>query len=44
MALAYQIHKGKRGIVIEAVCAEDLCVWHLSVGVPGIVNDINIMH
>jgi len=44
MAGAYQSRKGKRGIVIEAVCDEDLWVWHLFVGAPGSLNDINVMH
>eukprot|EP00168_Porphyra_purpurea_P020837 TRINITY_DN8935_c0_g1_i1.p1 TRINITY_DN8935_c0_g1~~TRINITY_DN8935_c0_g1_i1.p1 ORF type:complete len:128 (-),score=14.30 TRINITY_DN8935_c0_g1_i1:100-483(-) len=43
MAGAYQSRKGKRGIVIEAVCDEDLWVWHLFVGAPGSMNDINVM-
>ena len=44
MAGAYQSRKGKRGIVVEAVCDEDLWVWHLFVGAPGSLNDINVMH
>jgi len=44
MAGAYQSRKGKRGIVVEAVCHEDLWVWHLFVGAPGSLNDINVMH
>jgi len=44
MAGAYQSRKGKRGIVIEAVCDEDLWIWHLFVSAPGILNDINLMH
>jgi len=43
MAWAYSILKGKRGIVVEAVCDEDLWVWHLFVGAPGSLNDINFM-
>jgi len=43
MAGAYQSRKGKRGIVVEAVCDEDLWVWHLFVGAPGSLNDINVM-
>jgi len=43
MAGAYQSRKGKRGIVVEAVCDEDLWVWHLYVGAPGSLNDINVM-
>jgi len=44
MAGAYQSRKGKRGIVVEAVCDEELSVWHLFSGTPGSVNDINVMH
>jgi len=44
MAGAYQIRKGKRGIVIEAVCDEDLWIWHLFVGAPSSLNGINVMH
>jgi len=40
----YQSREGKRGIVVEAVCDEDLWVWHLFVGAPGSLNDINVMH
>jgi len=28
---------------VEAVCDEDLWVWHLFVGAPGSLNDINVM-
>jgi len=44
MAGAYQSQKGKREIVVEAVCDEDLWVWHLFVEAPGSLNDINVMH
>jgi len=44
IAGAYQSREGKRGIVVEAVCDEDLWVWHLFVGAPGSLNDINVMH
>jgi len=43
MAGAYQSRKGKRGIVVEAVCDEDLRVWHLFVGAPCSLNDINVI-
>jgi len=43
MAGAYQSRKGKRGIVVEAVCDEDLWVWHLFVGAPGSLIDISVM-
>ena len=44
MAGAYQTRKDKRGIVIEAVCDEDLWIWHLFVGAPGSTSDINVIH
>jgi len=43
MAGAYHSRKGKRGIVVEAVCNEDLWVWTLFVAAPGSLNDINVM-
>ena len=44
MAGTYQRGKGKRGTVFEAVCDEDLWVWHLFVRAPGTFNIINVMH
>jgi len=44
MAGSYQTRKGSRGIVVEAVCDEDLWIWHLCTGAPGSLNDINVMH
>jgi len=44
MAGAYQSRKSRRGIVVEALCDEDLLVWHLTVGALGSLNDINVMH
>jgi len=44
MSGAYQSRKGRRGIVVEAVCDEDLWVWHLFLGAPGSLNDVNVMH
>jgi len=43
MAGAYQSRKGKRDIVEEAVCDDDLCVWHVFLGAPGSLNEINVM-
>jgi len=43
MEVAYQSRKGKKGIVVEAVCDEDLWVWHLFVGAPGSLSDIKVM-
>jgi len=44
MAGAYQSRKGSRGVVFEAVCDEDLWIWHLFVGAPGSLNDINVLN
>jgi len=43
MAAAYQSRKGKRGIVEEVVCNEDMWRWHLIVAAPGSLNNINAM-
>jgi len=43
MAGAYQSRKGKRGIVVKGVFDEDLWVWHLYLGAPGSLNDMNFM-
>lgn len=39
----YQNRKGKRSIVLEAVCDEDLWIWHSYVGAPGSYNDLNVL-
>jgi len=44
MAGSYQSRKGSRGIFVEAVCDEDLWIWHLFVGAPGSLNENNVMH
>ena len=44
MAGAYQSRKAKRSIFVEAVCDGVLWVWHLPVGAPGSLNDLNVMH
>jgi len=41
---AYQSRKGSRGVVVEAVCDEDLWIWHLFVLAPGSLNDINVLN
>eukprot|EP00170_Pyropia_yezoensis_P001905 contig_8164_g1909 len=38
-----QNRKGRRAVVLETVCHEDLYVWHLFVGCPGSMNDLNVM-
>jgi len=44
MTGSYETRKGSRGIVVEAVCDEDLWRWNLFVGTPGSLNDMNVMH
>jgi len=44
MAGRYQSRKGSRGIDVEAVCDEDLWIWHLFVSAPRSLSDINVMH
>jgi len=44
MAGAYQSRNGSRVVVVEAVCDEDLWIWHLLVGAPGSLNDTNVMN
>jgi len=43
MAAAYQSCKGKTCSVVEAVCDKDLWMWHLFVGAPGSLSDMNVM-
>jgi len=40
----YQNRHGKRSVVMETVCDEDLWIWHSFVGCPGSHNDLNAMH
>jgi len=40
----HQNRHGKRSVVMETVCDEDLWIWHVFVGCPGSQNDLNIMH
>jgi len=44
MAGAYQSRKGSRGVVVEAVCDEDLWIWHMFVDAPGSLNGINVLN
>jgi len=39
----YLDRKGKRSIVIETVCDEDLYIWNLFVGCPGASKDKNVL-
>ncbi|XP_062217797.1 uncharacterized protein LOC133918041 [Phragmites australis] len=41
---AYTGHTRKPSIVLEAVASYDLWIWHAFFGMPGSVNDINILH
>jgi len=40
----YQDRNGDRTIVIEAVCDEDLWIYHMFVGAPGSLNNINVLY
>ena len=44
MAGAYETRKGSHGIVVEAVCDEDLWIWRLFVGSPNSLNDIDVLN
>lgn len=39
----YQSRKKTRSIVIEAVCDEDLWIWHWFVGAPGSYNELKVL-
>lgn len=39
----YQNRKGRRSVVMDTVCDENLYIWHLFVGCPGSMNDLNVM-
>jgi len=43
-ASMYQNRHGKRSVVMETGCDEDLWISHLLVGCPGSQNDLNVMH
>uniref|UniRef100_A0A0D3CA94 DDE Tnp4 domain-containing protein n=1 Tax=Brassica oleracea var. oleracea TaxID=109376 RepID=A0A0D3CA94_BRAOL len=39
----YTRGSGKPKIVLEAVASQDLWIWHAFFGLPGILNDINVL-
>lgn len=39
----YQDRSGKRTIVLETVCDEDMWIWHIYAGAPGSNNDLNVL-
>jgi len=39
----YQGKSGKRTIVMETVADMDLYLWHFFIGMPGAMNDLNVM-
>ncbi|XP_062209178.1 uncharacterized protein LOC133910957 [Phragmites australis] len=41
---AYTGHTRKPSIVLEAVASYDLWIWHAFFGMPGSLNDINVLH
>ena len=40
---AYRSRNGSRGVVVAAVCDEDLWIWHVFFGAPGSFNDPNLL-
>lgn len=40
---SYLNRKGKKSIILEAVCDSDRRIWHAFVGVPGGSNDLNVL-
>jgi len=40
----YQNRHGKRSVVMETVCDEDLWIWHLLEGCPGSHHDVDVLH
>jgi len=39
----YTRGSGKPTIVLEAVASQDLWIWHAFFGLPGTLNDINVL-
>jgi len=37
-------HIHKPTIILEAVAGPDLWIWHAFFGLPGLLNDINVLH
>jgi len=40
----YTGHKREPTIILEAVASKDLWIWHAFFGLPGSLNDINVLH
>lgn len=40
----YKGHKGKPTLILEVVATQDLRIWHAYFGLPGLHNDINVLH
>jgi hypothetical protein len=40
----YSGYKHKPTIILEAVASKDLYIWHAFFGLPGSLNDINVLH
>jgi len=40
----YRGHYKKPTIILEAVASHDLHIWHAFFGLPGSLNDINVLH
>lgn len=43
LAGQYQDRKGRRTVVIETVCDEDLYIWHFFIELPGSHNDLGVL-
>jgi len=39
----YTCHYRKPTIILEAVISQDLWIWHAFFGMPGSLNDINVL-
>jgi hypothetical protein len=37
-------HYKKPTIILEAIASADLWIWHVFFGLPGSLNDINVLH
>jgi len=43
LAGQYQSRMKRRTIVMETVCDENLYIWHIFIGAPGSLNDLNVL-
>jgi hypothetical protein len=40
----YTRHASEPTIIVEVVASKDLWIWHAFFGLPGSLNDINVLH